>query len=126
VIRGQDFEHLLRALAPEVLGVLVRRYGRFDACEDAVQEALLTAAVRWPADGAPDNPRAWLLTVASRRLIDELRRDIVRRRREELIVEPEAPRTPAGSEPRHERMTTRWPCCFCAATSLSLRRHRSR
>ncbi len=76
-------EHLLRALAPEVLGPLVRRYGAFDACEDAVQEALLAAARQWPAEGVPENPRAWLLTAASRRLIDEFRSDAARRRREE-------------------------------------------
>ena len=51
-------EDLLRELAPQVLGVLVRRYGQFDACEDAVQEALLSAVVQWPAEGIPDNPRA--------------------------------------------------------------------
>ena len=59
-----DHVDLLRELAPQVLGALVRRYGQFDACEDAVQEALLAAAVQWPAEGVPDNPRAWLLTVA--------------------------------------------------------------
>jgi predicted RNA polymerase sigma factor len=56
----------VRRLVPEVLGALVRRYGHFDACEDAVQEALLAAAMRWPEDGVPDDPRAWLIRVASR------------------------------------------------------------
>jgi RNA polymerase sigma factor (sigma-70 family) len=73
---------LARPLAPEVLGQLVRRYGSFGACEDAVQEALLAAVIQWPAAGIPDNPRAWLLTAASRRLIDEIRSDAARRRRE--------------------------------------------
>jgi hypothetical protein len=63
-------------------GVLVRRYGNFDACEDAVQEALLAATLQWPGEGVPDNPRGWLLTVASRRVIDELRGESSRRRRE--------------------------------------------
>ncbi|HJY32242.1 MAG TPA: sigma factor, partial [Actinomycetota bacterium] len=58
-------EDLLRELAPQVLGVLVRRYGRFDSSEDAVQEALLAAATQWPEQGVPENPRAWLVTVAS-------------------------------------------------------------
>ncbi|SEF18598.1 RNA polymerase sigma factor, sigma-70 family [Jiangella alba] len=76
-------EDLLREQAPQVLGALVRRYGHFDAAEDAVQDALLAAAVQWPDDGVPDNPRAWLITVASRRLTDQLRSESARRRREE-------------------------------------------
>ncbi|WP_213012294.1 RNA polymerase sigma factor [Paractinoplanes toevensis] len=73
---------LLKELAPQVLGVLVRRYGQFDSAEDAVQEALLAASVQWPREGIPDNPRAWLTSVASRRLIDEFRSENARRRRE--------------------------------------------
>ena len=64
----------------------MRRYGHFDPCEDAVQEALLAAAVQWPVEGRPASPKAWLLTVASRRLTDELRSDEARRRREEADV----------------------------------------
>src|SRR5215469_11763296 len=75
-------EELLRELAPQVLGVLVRRYGRFDACEDATQEAMLQAVAQWRAEGVPASPRGWLVTVASRRLIDELRSETARRRRE--------------------------------------------
>ncbi|GIG46708.1 RNA polymerase sigma24 factor [Dactylosporangium siamense] len=77
-----EVENELRRLAPQVLGVLIRRYGQFDACEDAVQEALLAAAVQWPAEGVPDNPRGWLITVAARRLMDQFRSDDARRRRE--------------------------------------------
>ncbi len=79
-------EDLLRELAPQVLGALVRRYGAFDACEDAVQEALLAASQRWPEDGIPEHPRGWLVTVASRRLVDEVRSETSRRRREEAVV----------------------------------------
>jgi RNA polymerase sigma factor (sigma-70 family) len=79
-------EDLLRTLAPQVLGALVRRYGHFDAAEDSVQEALLAAAVQWPAAGRPDNPAAWLSTVATRRMIDQLRGDGARRRREDDIA----------------------------------------
>jgi predicted RNA polymerase sigma factor len=61
----------VRPLAPQVLAALVRRHGQFDACEDGVQEALLAAAVQWPVEGVPDNPRGWLLTVAGRRLADQ-------------------------------------------------------
>jgi RNA polymerase sigma factor (sigma-70 family) len=75
-------EDLLRELAPQVLGALVRRYGHFDTCEDAVQEALLAAATQWPGQGVPHNPRGWLITVASRRLTDELRSELSRKRRE--------------------------------------------
>ncbi len=74
---------LLRELAPQVLGILVRRHGQFAACEDATQEALLAASTRWVADGIPDSPKAWLVTVAGRRLVDEFRAERARRRREE-------------------------------------------
>jgi RNA polymerase sigma factor (sigma-70 family) len=82
---GHAIEDRLRVLAPQVLGPLVRRYGHFDTCEDAVQEALLAASVQWP-DGMPENPKAWLLTVASRRVADQLRSDEARRRREDTVA----------------------------------------
>jgi RNA polymerase sigma factor (sigma-70 family) len=78
-------EDLLRELTPQVLGALVRRYGHFDTAEDAVQEALLAAAQQWPVDGVPDSPRGWLITVASRRLTDLLRREQARQRREDQV-----------------------------------------
>ncbi|MEV4315381.1 sigma-70 family RNA polymerase sigma factor [Actinocrispum sp. NPDC049592] len=83
-----DIEGLLRVLAPQVLGVLVRKHGQFDACEDAVQEALLAAATQWPREGMPDSPKSWLITVATRRLVDEFRSDQARRRREEAVYDP--------------------------------------
>lgn len=83
---GSDVEGLLRSLAPQVLGALLRRHQALDLCEDAVQEALLSAATDWPANGVPENPRAWLLTVATRRLIDEVRSDRARREREDRLA----------------------------------------
>ena len=80
-------EHLLRELAPQVLGILARRYGDFSAAEDAVQEALLVAATRWPLEGVPDNPRAWLIQVGARRVADQLRAELARRRRETTLVQ---------------------------------------
>ena len=74
-------EDLLRELAPQVLGALVRRYGDFADCEDATQEALLAAATSWAAEGQPDNPVGWLIRVASRRLANNYRGDAARRRR---------------------------------------------
>ncbi|MEU5725204.1 sigma-70 family RNA polymerase sigma factor [Micromonospora sp. NPDC047738] len=79
-------EDLLRTLAPQVLGVLVRRHGQFYACEDAVQEALLAAATQWPEQGVPDHPRSWLVTVATRRLTDEWRSERARRDREVAVA----------------------------------------
>jgi RNA polymerase sigma factor (sigma-70 family) len=79
-------EDLLRETAPQVLGALVRRYGTFDECEDAVQEALLAASQQWAASGVPDNPRGWLITVAGRRLVDLARSDSARRRREAAVA----------------------------------------
>ncbi|WP_330307229.1 MULTISPECIES: sigma-70 family RNA polymerase sigma factor [unclassified Streptomyces] len=81
-----EVEDLLRLHAPQVLGALVRRYGHFDAAEDAVQEALLAAAGQWPRKGVPDNPRGWLIKVASRRLVDCLRAEEARRLREERVA----------------------------------------
>ncbi|GAA1806434.1 RNA polymerase sigma factor [Actinomadura chokoriensis] len=83
-------EDLLRTLAPQVLGTLVRRHGAFDACEDAVQEALLAAAVQWPGDGVPEHPRGWLLTVATRRLTDQWRSERARRDREAAVFARDA------------------------------------
>jgi RNA polymerase sigma factor (sigma-70 family) len=77
-------EPLLRELAPQVLGALVRRHDSFDACEDAVQEALLAAARQWPRDGLPEHPQGWLVAVATRRLVDEVRSESARRRREDV------------------------------------------
>ncbi|MGH3880566.1 MAG: RNA polymerase sigma factor [Actinophytocola sp.] len=89
-------EDLLRTLAPRVLAVLVRRHGQFDACEDAVQEALLAAALQWPAEGVPAEPAGWLVTVAGRRLTDQWRSESARRRRETAV---------AVAQPYHELIT---------------------
>jgi RNA polymerase sigma factor (sigma-70 family) len=86
-VRTDDrVEDLLRRLAPQVLGVLVRRYGQFDSCEDAVQEALLAAAVQWPDAGVPENAYGWLITVAARRMTDQVRSERARRRREDTAA----------------------------------------
>ena len=77
---------LLRNLAPQVLGAVARRHGDFDAAEDAVQEALVAAATRWPAQGVPQNPRGWLYHVALRRITDHLRSEMARRRREDAVA----------------------------------------
>ena len=96
-------EDLLRQFAPQVLGSLVRRYGHFDLAEDAVQEALLAAALQWPEQGIPENPRGWLITVAVRRLTDELRSDQARRRREERAA-AELPREHVEPSPDPEQV----------------------
>jgi len=86
-VPGSEIEDLLRRLTPQVLGAVVRRYGHFDTAEDATQEALIAAAMQWPRDGLPDNPRAWLITVASRRLTDLLRSEHARQRREDTVAQ---------------------------------------
>jgi len=100
---GLVVEDLLRQFAPQVLGSLVRRYGHFDLAEDAVQEALLAAALQWPEQGIPENPRGWLITVAVRRLTDELRSDEARRRREERAA-AELPREHVEPPPDPEQV----------------------
>jgi RNA polymerase sigma factor (sigma-70 family) len=91
-------EDLLRELAPQVLGAVVRRYGHFDTAEDATQEALLAAVTQWPRDGVPDNPRAWLVTVAARRLTDLLRNEQARRRREDTVATWVLPLSPSAAD----------------------------
>jgi RNA polymerase sigma factor (sigma-70 family) len=88
---------------------LVRRHGQFDACEDAVQEALLAATLQWPKTGAPDNPRSWLMTVASRRLVDEWRSESARRRREETAMALELPAE--GVAAHDDTLTLLFLCC---------------
>jgi RNA polymerase sigma factor (sigma-70 family) len=116
---------LLRELAPQVLGTLVRRYGVFDTCEDAVQEALLAAALQWPAEGVPDSPRAWLVTVASRKLVDQVRSEQARRRREDRIAlaTPQAEllsrSAGAGAADRDDSLAMLFLCCHPALSQPS-------
>jgi RNA polymerase sigma factor (sigma-70 family) len=112
-------EDLLRELAPQVLATLVRRYGDFDTCEDAVQEALLAAALQWPADGTPANPKGWLTTVASRRWIERWREETARRRREQTAAAL-APPEPAEPVPGiDDTLTVLLLCCHPSLTRAS-------
>jgi RNA polymerase sigma factor (sigma-70 family) len=115
--------NLLRPLAPQVLGALVRRYGHFDLAEDAVQEAMIAASVQWPADGMPDNPRAWLITVASRRLTDLLRSEQARRHREQTVARstlPEAWVGPPADRPVTDSDDTLILLFMCCHPALSV------
>jgi RNA polymerase sigma factor (sigma-70 family) len=119
-------EDLLRGLVPPVLGALVRRYGHFDAAEDAVQEALLAASLQWPQQGLPANPRAWLITVASRRLTDQLRADAARQRREATAVAlmlPEDLLAPSADDERaadrDDTLSLLFLCCHPALSPTS-------
>src|SRR5580704_685787 len=87
MVADTDLERVLRDAAPHVLGALVRRSGDFETCEDVAQEAMLAAYASWPAHGVPSDPTAWLITVAYRRLIDRLRSDLARVRRETQVTE---------------------------------------
>jgi RNA polymerase sigma factor (sigma-70 family) len=122
-VSGTEVESLLRRLAPQVLGAVVRRYGNFDTAEDAVQEALLAAATQWPNDGVPENPKGWLITVAARRLTDLLRSEQARRRREDTVArwelprqQPDVPDRPADSD---DTLILLFMCCHPALSAPS-------
>jgi RNA polymerase sigma factor (sigma-70 family) len=115
-------EHLLRELAPQVLGAVMRRYGDFAASEDAVQEALVAAATQWPREGLPNDPRAWLIQVAARRMADHFRSEAARRHREtivatatEQVVEPDS-ETGGGDG---DTLILIFMCCHPALTPAS-------
>lgn len=110
-------EGLLRELAPQVLGVLIRRYGVLDAAEDAVQEALLAASRHWPAEGIPGNPRGWLIQVALRRMIDLLRSERARRRREQLSAIQDV--EPSAVADRDDTLVVLFMCCHPTLTPAS-------
>lgn len=120
---AESFEHLLRELTPQVLGAVVRRFRDFAAAEDAVQEALVAAAVQWQ-HGVPDNPRAWLIQVASRRMTDSVRSEAARRRRETAAalqfdqLAP-APEFETDGEPEDDTLILLFMCCHPALTPSS-------
>jgi RNA polymerase sigma factor (sigma-70 family) len=123
---GSGTEDLLRRLAPQVLGAVVRRFGHFDTAEDAVQEALLAASVQWPADGIPADPRGWLITVAARRLTDLLRSEQARRRREDTVArwalsgQQVTPGADAGAAPAgDDTLILLFLCCHPALSPAS-------
>ncbi|MET0416289.1 MAG: DUF6596 domain-containing protein [Actinoplanes sp.] len=113
---------LLRGLAPQVLGLLMHRFGDFARCEDAVQEALIAAAESWPARGVPEHPLGWLRTVATRRYIDQVRADSARADREQaaFVAQPaDAHLAPAAdAEPaRDDLLELLFLCCHPALGS---------
>ncbi|HEY3836081.1 MAG TPA: sigma-70 family RNA polymerase sigma factor [Bryobacteraceae bacterium] len=117
------FEHLLRDLAPQVLGAVIRRYRDFASAEDAVQEALVAASLQWPEEGVPANPRGWLIQVASRRMTDHVRSEIARRRRESAVVE-EMDRlapvdAPSEEGAQDDTLILLFMCCHPALTTSS-------
>ncbi|WP_405015595.1 RNA polymerase sigma factor [Kitasatospora sp. NBC_01539] len=130
---GPRVDDLLRTLAPQVVGVLTRRHGDFDAAEDAVQEALLAAAAQWPEDGLPQYPKAWLVHVAGRRMTEHVRGEVARRRREEAVaaqVPDDRRAAPPADEDaaadRDDSLTVLFLCCHPvltpqAAVALTLR-----
>ncbi|MDT7803340.1 MAG: hypothetical protein QOI78_6773 [Actinomycetota bacterium] len=107
---------VLRELAPQVLTALVRRYGDFDACEDAVQEALLAASLQWPVEGVPEHPKGWLITTASRRRIEQWRSETARQRREEAVASAPPPEPASGVD---DTLTLLLLCCHPSLTRPS-------
>ena len=116
-------EHLLRELAPQVLGAVARRFGDFTSAEDSVQEAMIAAFTQWPREGVPDNPRGWLIQVACRRMTDQIRSDIARRERETTVArEPEtiAPTVDIESDmDPDDTLILLFMCCHPALSSSS-------
>jgi RNA polymerase sigma factor (sigma-70 family) len=118
-----DAERLLRELAPQALGAVMRRFRDFAAAEDAVQEALVAAALQWPDEGLPANPRGWLIQVASRRMTDHVRREVARRRRESAVaVHPDQAAPDFGHESdaaEDDSLTLLFMCCHESLTPPS-------
>jgi RNA polymerase sigma factor (sigma-70 family) len=114
-------ETLLRDLAPIVLVAFTRRFGDLSAAEDAVQEALLAAAMQWPREGVPEKPRGWLIQVAARRCTDHLRAELARRRREAIVMTPPAEQivVPEGSAEHDDTLLLLFMCCHPALTRAS-------
>ena len=118
MIADRGAEDLLRDLAPQVLGAVVRRYGHFDTAEDAVQEALLAAATQWPGEGVPANPKGWLITVASRRLTDLLRSEQARRQREDTVARWPLQEAPAPTD-TDDTLVLLFMCCHPSLSPAS-------
>ena len=120
-----EIEQLLRELAPQALGAVIRRFHEFAPAEDAVQEALIAAATQWPQDGIPENPRGWLIQVATRRMTDYIRSESARRQREnemarEAARAPEASVLEAPSESdEDDTLVLLFMCCHPALTPSS-------
>ena len=116
-------EHLLRELAPQVLGTVIRRFRDFASAEDAVQEAMIAAVTQWPGEGIPENPRGWLIQVASRRMTDQLRSEGARRQRETAVaMEMETVAPAIDLEPDidpDDTLILLFMCCHPALTSSS-------
>ncbi|WP_031496458.1 DUF6596 domain-containing protein [Bryobacter aggregatus] len=108
-------EHLLRELAPQVLGSVMRRFRDFAAAEDAVQEALVAAAFQWPRDGLPEHPRGWLIQVACRRMVDHQRSEIARRHREGIV----AGQQKEQESEQDDTLILLFMCCHSALTPAS-------
>jgi RNA polymerase sigma factor (sigma-70 family) len=118
-----EHEHLLRELAPRVLGAVIHRFHDFAAAEDAVQEAMIAAFTQWPREGVPENPCGWLIQVASRRMTDHLRSEISRQRRETAVAaESELTASPFDVEPemyQDDTLILFFMCCHPALTPSS-------
>lgn len=125
-MRGEELGGLLRELAPRVLAALLRRHGDFEACEDALQEAMIAAMAQWPTGGLPEHPHGWLVTVASRRFVDQIRSERARRDREAsnaLRERSDVALAPGPAEPqpgdRDDTLLLLFMCCHPALTPAS-------
>ncbi len=114
-VSSSEIEGVFREEYGRAVSVLVRSFGDIDVAEEAVQEAFIVAAQRWPDTGLPPSPAGWIITTARRRAIDRLRSDSARNDRHAKAALMHAESTPIDEGPVHDdRLRLIFTCCHPA------------